>query len=249
MTPETIIRRPIMLTEKANLLARRTRSSSRSRATRTRVQIRDAVQKLFNVTVTNVNTLAHARQRPPHGARLRQDAELEEGDRHPQGGRHDRILRRAKAEDRVMGIKSYKPTSARASLLLGLRFQGAVTKGVEPEKSLLEHQTSTGGRNAPRPHHQPLPRRRPQAALPHHRLASRQDRRAGHGRDDRVRPEPHGAHRAPALRGRREALHPRPRRPGRGRQDRLEPPRRHQARQLDAPPLTSRSARRSTTSR
>ena len=47
-------------------------------------------------------------------------------------------------------------------------------------------------------------------------------------------PEPHGAHRAAPLRGRREALHPRARRPEAGRHGRLEPQRRHQARQLPA---------------
>ena len=59
-----------------------------------------------------------------------------------------------------------------------------------------------------RPHHHPPPGRRPQARLPRHRLPSpRQGRRAGQGRAHRVRPQPHRAHRAAALRRRREALH------------------------------------------
>mgnify|MGYP003335824717 CR=1 FL=1 len=45
-----------------------------------------------------------------------------------------------------------------------------------------------------------LSRRRPQAALPHHRLQAPEDRRSRQGRGDRVRPEPHRAHRAAAVR-------------------------------------------------
>jgi large subunit ribosomal protein L23 len=58
MTPETIIRRPIALTEKANLLLREGNQVVFEVARESnKVQIRDAIQKLFNVTVTNVNTL------------------------------------------------------------------------------------------------------------------------------------------------------------------------------------------------
>jgi large subunit ribosomal protein L23 len=58
MSPEQVIRRPLVLTEKA---ARLTRSHNQvvfevSRDAN-KVQIRDAVQKLFKVTVTEVNTL------------------------------------------------------------------------------------------------------------------------------------------------------------------------------------------------
>jgi large subunit ribosomal protein L23 len=58
VTPEQIIRRPIILTEKANAL----RESDNqvvfevARAAN-KVQIRDAVQKLFKVNVTQVNTM------------------------------------------------------------------------------------------------------------------------------------------------------------------------------------------------
>ncbi len=57
MTPETIIRRPIMLTEKASLLNKENKVVFEVARDSNKVQIRDAVQKLFNVTVTNVNTL------------------------------------------------------------------------------------------------------------------------------------------------------------------------------------------------
>ncbi len=58
MTPEQIIRRPIVLTEKANLLREKSNQVvfEVSRAAN-KVQIKDAVQKLFNVKVTDVNTM------------------------------------------------------------------------------------------------------------------------------------------------------------------------------------------------
>jgi len=58
MTPEQIIRRPIVLTEKANVLREKQNQVvfEVARAAN-KVQIKDAVQKLFNVKVTDVNTM------------------------------------------------------------------------------------------------------------------------------------------------------------------------------------------------
>ena len=101
----------------------------------------------------------------------------------------------------------------------------------------------------PGPDHHPSPGWRSQARLPRHRLPSlRQGRRAGQGRAHRVRPEPHRAHRAAALRRRREALHHRAAGPAPGRADRG----RRQA-PTSSPATTcrcatSRSVRRSTAS-
>ena len=57
MTPETIIRRPIILTEKASRLREANQVVFEVARDANKVQIRDAVQKLFKVKVTNVNTL------------------------------------------------------------------------------------------------------------------------------------------------------------------------------------------------
>ncbi len=46
-----------------------------------------------------------------------------------------------------MGTKNYKPTSPARRYYSGYDFK-EITKGKKPERSLLEHQTSTGGRNA-----------------------------------------------------------------------------------------------------
>jgi len=58
MTPEEIIRRPVILTEKATLLRERDNQVifEVARAA-TKLQIRHAVQHLFKVGVTSVNTM------------------------------------------------------------------------------------------------------------------------------------------------------------------------------------------------
>jgi large subunit ribosomal protein L23 len=57
MSPETIIRRPIVLTEKSNRLRDKNTVVFEVRRDANKVQIKDAVQKLFNVKVESVNTL------------------------------------------------------------------------------------------------------------------------------------------------------------------------------------------------
>jgi large subunit ribosomal protein L23 len=57
MNPESIIRRPIALTEKANLLRNANQVVFEVARAANKIQIKDAVQRLFNVHVTNVNTL------------------------------------------------------------------------------------------------------------------------------------------------------------------------------------------------
>lgn len=58
MTPEQIIRRPIILTEKANLLReKRNQVVFEVARSANKIAIKDAVQKLFKVHVTDVNTM------------------------------------------------------------------------------------------------------------------------------------------------------------------------------------------------
>jgi large subunit ribosomal protein L23 len=58
MTPEQIIRRPIVLTEKANILRDKHNQVVFEVARgANKIQIREAVQKLFNVNVLGVNTM------------------------------------------------------------------------------------------------------------------------------------------------------------------------------------------------
>jgi large subunit ribosomal protein L23 len=57
MNPEQIIDRPIALTEKATQLREQNKVIFRVNRKANKIQIRDAIQKLFNVTVVEVNTL------------------------------------------------------------------------------------------------------------------------------------------------------------------------------------------------
>ena len=57
MSPEHIIRRPIVLTEKSNRLREQNQVVFEVSRDANKIQIRDAVEKLFNVKVANVNTL------------------------------------------------------------------------------------------------------------------------------------------------------------------------------------------------
>ncbi len=58
MTPEQIIRRPIILTEKATLLREKHNQVIFEVARgANKIEIRDAVQRLFKVRVTDVNTM------------------------------------------------------------------------------------------------------------------------------------------------------------------------------------------------
>jgi large subunit ribosomal protein L23 len=58
MIPEQVIRRPIVLTEKANVLREKNNQVVFEVARdANKIQIKDAVQKLFKVSVTSVNTM------------------------------------------------------------------------------------------------------------------------------------------------------------------------------------------------
>jgi len=57
MNPEQVIRRPIVLTEKSNLLRGQNQVIFEVARTANKIQIRNAVEKLFNVNVVSVNTL------------------------------------------------------------------------------------------------------------------------------------------------------------------------------------------------
>ncbi len=57
MNPEQIIRRPIVLTEKANVLRTKNQVVFEVAREADKLQIRSAIEKLFNVKVTSVNTM------------------------------------------------------------------------------------------------------------------------------------------------------------------------------------------------
>jgi large subunit ribosomal protein L23 len=57
LTPETLIRRPIILTEKSNRLRENNQVIFEVAHAANKIQIKDAIQKLFKVTVVDVNTM------------------------------------------------------------------------------------------------------------------------------------------------------------------------------------------------
>jgi large subunit ribosomal protein L23 len=59
MTPESVIRRPIFLTEKSTTLRAKNQVIFEVLRGANKIQIRDAVQKLFNVKVESVNTMLY----------------------------------------------------------------------------------------------------------------------------------------------------------------------------------------------
>ena len=59
MTPESIIRRPIFLTEKSNTLRGKDQVVFEVLRGANKIEIKSAVQKLFNVKVKSVNTMIY----------------------------------------------------------------------------------------------------------------------------------------------------------------------------------------------
>ena len=59
LTPENIVRRPIVLTEKANLLREANKVVFEVARDANKIAIKNAIQTLFNVTVVDVNTMQY----------------------------------------------------------------------------------------------------------------------------------------------------------------------------------------------
>lgn len=59
ITPESIIRRPIFLTEKSNTLRNKNQVVFEVLRGANKVQIKEAVTKMFNVKVESVNTMVY----------------------------------------------------------------------------------------------------------------------------------------------------------------------------------------------
>ena len=143
-----------------------------------------------------------------------------------------------------MALKKYKPTSPAVA---SWRPRASRRSRSPSRRSPCSSRSRRRAGGTTRPHHDAPPGRRPQAPLPHDRLQAHEGRRAGQGGGDRVRPEPLGAHRAPALRRRREGLHPRPRGCGSARRSSPDPTR-TSSRATRCRSPTSRRERSSTTS-
>ena len=214
----------------------------------TKPEIKAAVEALFNVSVTNVNTIVQKGKTKKWKGALHA-LRHQEGDRHAEGRS---VHRRDARGQRVMALKHYNPTSpARRGLILIDR--SGLFKG-RPVKALTEGKQQDRRPQQQGPCDLARHRRRSQAEVSHRRLQAPLVGRRRHGRADRIRSQPHRLHRAGQLwrgRGRqgssglyhRAAASRRRRQGRRGQEDRRE------AGQRDGAGLRCRSARSSTTSR
>ena len=190
-------------------------------------------------------------QDPPHQVRHRQAQGHQARDRHAEVRFH-RHLHGSRLRPGSRGKQTwlFASTSPRPRVVAVRRVAdfAEITRST-PEKSLLRPLLEDRWPQQPGPHHDPSHRWWPQAPVPRHRLPSqRQGRRQRQGRSHRVRPQPHGAHRAAALRRRHEALHPRAEQAVAGRHRRVGCRRGHQAGQQPAAAATSRPVPSSTRS-
>ena len=108
-----------------------------------RLQVRQAVEELFDVHVLSVNMAKVPRQAEAARHAERSQAGVEEGRRPDPRRRDDRDLRRSTS---LMALRKYKPTSPGRRFMTVSTFE-EITK-TEPEKSLLEPLKKTGGRNS-----------------------------------------------------------------------------------------------------
>ncbi len=132
-----------------------------------------------------------------------------------------------------MSIKTYRPTTPARRQMTVSGFDG-VDKHAKPERSLIEVRKKNSGRNSYgriTVRHKGGGNRRKYRIIDFKRDKLRHDR---HRSPPRVRPEPQRLHRPRPVRGRREALHPRPRWHRRRRHRCVQHRRRHQAGQLPA---------------
>ena len=198
---EKIIIRPI-ISEKSYAQIDHSRYTFEVHPDAHKTMIAQAVQQLFNVTVVGVSTAnvrpkpkrrgSHAAAAPRRGRRPSCSSRPATRSNSSRAGNGHQAIQADLARPPVHDGRHVRGHHAqRAGALAG----GAAQEERRPQQLRAHHHASQG--------------RRPQAALPHHRLQAGQGRRAGQGRADRVRPEPLGAHRPAPLRGRREALHPR----------------------------------------
>ena len=223
-----------------------TRASTRSSSTRdaNKTEIKIAVEKVFGVKVAVGQHAQPPGQAPAHPVRLRQaqghqarhrDARTTGTHRHLRrsglltGHRDDRL------RTRTHGYPQVQADDAGSSWLerRRLRRDHAVDAGEVAASVRCTRRAAATTPAASRPVTRVAATSARTASSTS--VAHDKDGVAGQGRAHRVRPEPHRAHRAAALRGRREALHHRAEQAA-ARATRVEngPSRRHQARQQPA---------------
>ena len=192
-----LIRSPV-ITEKATAASEHNQVTFRVPLDATKREVKAAVEGLFKVKVDAVNTIRvkgkikRFRGRPGRRSDYKKAiVTLAEG------STIDVTTGIWARNSEAMALKTYNPTTPSQRQLV-IVDRSELWKG-KPVKALTEGLREKGGRNnTGRITHAPA-RRRPQAALPHHRFQAPQGRRAGDGRAARIRSEPHRLHRADQL--------------------------------------------------
>ena len=174
--------------------------------TATKPQIKEAVEKLFDVKVKAVNTLVRKGKIKAFRGRPRRAVGRQESDRDPRRGSPHRRDHRTVRREQRWHSRTYNPTTPGQRQLV-LVDRSALYKG-KPVKALTEGKHSTGGRNNNGRITVRFRGGGHKQTLPHGRLQAPQVRRAGEGRAARIRSEPHRLHRADQVRRRRAGLHP-----------------------------------------
>ena len=135
-----------VITEKSTVASEQNKVVFNVAMTATKPEIKAAVEALFKVKVTAVNTLVrkgkNKRFRGISGRTERRQARDRDAGRRPVDRRDDGLC---KGEDRAMALKTYKPTTPSQRQLV-LVDRSDLYKG-KPVKGLTEGMTSTGGRN------------------------------------------------------------------------------------------------------
>ena len=172
-----VIRRPL-ITEKTTVIREDGRTLVFQVAMdANKIDIKRAVEQLLGSKVAERAHVARARQDEAPGQVRRPALGLEEGLREAAGRREAARVPAGRVGGQIMPIRKYNPTSPGVRGKTSLTFDEITTN--EPYAPLTENLHRSGGRNNQGRADVVVARRRPQAALPHHRLQARQE---GHSR-------------------------------------------------------------------
>ena len=194
-----------LITEKATNASEYNKVVFKVAMTATKPQIKEAVEKLFDVKVKSVNTLRRKRQDASVQGPLRPHLRHQTRDRDPRRGPADRRDDGA-VRSGAMALKNYNPTTPGQRQLVLVDRAGLHTG--KPVKALTEGKNSTGGRNN---NGHITSRYRGGGHKQAYRMIDFKRRKfdmPAKVERHRIRSEPHRLHRADQIRGRRARLHP-----------------------------------------
>ena len=191
-------------------------------------QIRDALQKLFDVTVTDVRTMQMRRHEVTRGRTRGTTAALEEG-----RSSRSRTATRSPCSRAEMSIRQFRPMTAGHAVPVGRGFD-EITRDDAGEVAARAAEEASGGRN--NQGHLTSRHRGGGHKRQYRKIDFKRNKFGIPGKvsGDRVRSQPERAHRADRLRRRREALHPAPQGAAPGRHGGLGPGLGHPDRQRAA---------------